>query len=114
MVAQSIIDLIRTYLIAVNDTGIRTNQAVLFGSWAKGKAHEDSDIDLVVITPDFDGAWDRNLVDKLWELTGLVPDAWRIEPIACGEREWLENDERLILEIARQEGQVITLHPETA
>jgi hypothetical protein len=31
----------------------------------------------------------------------------RIEPIACGEREWESNASRPILEIARREGIVI-------
>jgi len=46
------------------------------------------------------------------ELRIEIPEAWRIEPIACGEREWLEDDSRAIIEIARREGEVITLEPE--
>jgi len=46
-----------------------------------------------------------DLVETLWRAT-LAADV-RIEPIACGEREWETDDSRPILEIARQEGIVI-------
>ena len=114
MVKEAVLEIIRNYMQAVNQAGIRASRAVLFGSWARGEAHEESDIDLVVIAPEFDGEWERELLNQLWELTAFVPDAWRIEPIACGEREWLEDDERAILEIARREGEMITLEPEIA
>lgn len=32
---------------------IRLDRILLFGSWARGEATEDSDIDLLVISPDF-------------------------------------------------------------
>jgi predicted nucleotidyltransferase len=68
-------------------------------------AHEWSDIDLVVIAPEFDRPRTIEMVEQLWEATGLADD--RIEPIPCGEREWETNGGRPILEIARQEGVVI-------
>jgi predicted nucleotidyltransferase len=114
MVKETVLGIIHSYLQAVNQAGIETRRAVLFGSWARGEAHDESDIDLIVIAPEFDEEWKRDLLDQLWELTALVPDAWRIEPIACGEREWFEDTERPVLEYARQEGEVITLEPETA
>jgi len=50
----------------------------------------------------------------LWQLRVTIPEAWRIEPIACGERQWIEDDERAIIEIARREGQMITFNPQAA
>jgi predicted nucleotidyltransferase len=114
MVDQSVLKIVRDYLQAVNEAGLRVSRAVLFGSWARGEAHPDSDIDLVVIAPEFDGQRDRSLVDRLWELTASIPGAWRIEPIACGEHQWLEDNTSPIIEIARREGQVIILTPEAA
>ena len=32
---------------------IKINKVILFGSWAKTKAHRDSDIDFIIISPDF-------------------------------------------------------------
>jgi len=115
MVKQTVLDIIRSYLQLLNQAGsLNVSRAVLFGSWARGDARPDSDIDLVVLAPEFDKGDDRDLIGRLWRLRIEVSEAWRIEPIACGEREWLEDDSRAIIEIARREGQVINLEPETA
>ena len=112
---QTVLEIIRNYLQVVNRANIQAKQAVLFGSWARGDAGEESDIDLVVLAPEFDEEQNyQELIDRLWRLRVEIPDAWRIEPIACGEREWFENTERPILEYARQEGEIITLEAETA
>jgi predicted nucleotidyltransferase len=112
MADQSILNLVRDYLRAINQAGIRASRAILFGSWARGEARSDSDIDVVIIAPEFDGHRDRKLVNRLWELTASIPGAWRIEPIACGERQWQEDGTSPIIEIARREGEVIAFTPE--
>ena len=86
-----------------------TRFGVVFGSQATGKADEWSDIDLLVVSPRFDGQRDRRDVDLLWRLAARVDS--RIEPIPCGERQWHEDDSSAIIEIARREGEHITLHP---
>jgi uncharacterized protein len=105
MVDESIIATIRHYLAQLPAYGIHSRRAVLFGSYARGEARKESDIDLVVIAPEFDHNRDIESRQRLWVATGDADD--RIEPIACGEREWEEDDSRLILEIARQEGIMI-------
>jgi predicted nucleotidyltransferase len=51
--------------------------AYLFGSQVSGKAHEWSDIDILLISPDFSG----NRIDTRVELMGLTRDIDdRIEP----------------------------------
>ena len=42
------------YLAAVREQ-YRVDRAILFGSYAKGTQREDSDIDLIIISPDFRG-----------------------------------------------------------
>jgi hypothetical protein len=59
----------------------------------------------LVIAEEFDGAYDRTLVDLLWELRAKTDS--RIEPLAVGERQWREDSGSMILEIARREGQEI-------
>lgn len=92
------------YLASLRGFGIHASKAVLFGSFARGDASDLSDIDLVVIAPQFDGPRDVSLVKSLWRAT--VCDN-RIEPIPCGEHEWETDGSRPILEIARQEGIII-------
>lgn len=106
MVESSIVNIIKRYLAALQVFGIHSQRAVLFGSFAKGTANEYSDIDLVVISPEFDVSREYELISNLWIAT-MKADS-RIEPIPCGEKEWETDQSRPILEIARREGIVIT------
>ncbi|MCX7048556.1 MAG: nucleotidyltransferase domain-containing protein [Candidatus Sumerlaeota bacterium] len=105
MVESAIINVTLKYLAALPQYGIHARRAILFGSYARGAAHENSDIDLIVIAPEFDGDRTVAMVENLWLATGQSDT--RIEPIPCGEREWETDDSRLILEVARQEGILI-------
>ncbi|MBI2981756.1 MAG: nucleotidyltransferase domain-containing protein [Deltaproteobacteria bacterium] len=53
--AQKISDVeetIKAYIKELESKGIHVEKAILFGSYATGNAHSDSDIDLVVISRD--------------------------------------------------------------
>ena len=106
MVAPDIVTSVRHYLSALAKEGIAATFAVLFGSQAKGTADKWSDIDLIVVSPRFDGLKREGDVTRLWRLTARTD--CRIEPVPCGEREWVEDDTRAIIEIARREGVIIT------
>lgn len=109
MVESTIINTVRRYLAALPGVGIHASKAVLFGSFAKGRADRDSDIDLIVVAPEFDGPRDIEVIKDLWHATISADN--RIEPIPCGEREWESGDGRPIIEIARREGVVIEAEP---
>ena len=79
----------------------------LSGTGARGEATEWSDIDLLVIAPEFDGVRSIEMVKQLWRATAAADD--RIEPIPCGEREWETEEGRPILDIARREGMEISI-----
>jgi predicted nucleotidyltransferase len=102
MVDPGIVRVVQQYLSAVRRAGVRADRAVLFGSHARGTADAESDIDLLVIAREFDGAYDHALVNLLWELRAETDS--RIEPLAVGESQWREDDASAILEIARREG----------
>jgi predicted nucleotidyltransferase len=97
--------IVRRYLSALDGMGIQARRAVLFGSYARGEATEWSDIDLVVIAPQFDGARTIEMVKQLWRATAAADN--RIEPIPCGEVEWENEGGRPILDVAREEGVII-------
>jgi predicted nucleotidyltransferase len=105
VVENTIRNAVRQYLAVLPAVGIHAHRAVLFGSFARGEADQYSDIDLVVIAPEFDIGCDFDTIKNLWETTLLADN--RIEPIPCGEREWETGDGRPIIEIARREGVVI-------
>jgi len=102
MAETEVIDAIRQYLTSLGGHGIHARRGILFGSHANGTAHEFSDIDLVVLAPEFDAQKTHRMVHELWR-AGARMDA-PIQPIACGEREWEVDDERPIIEVARREG----------
>jgi len=105
MLDPAVVARLRAYLRALRATGIDVRFIVVFGSWVKGRADEWSDIDVVVVSPQFDGARSWDDVFLLWRVAAVTDT--RIEPIACGERQWTEDDSSAIIEIARREGQRI-------
>ncbi len=107
MVEPAVTDAIRRYLDSLRLRGIHASQAVLFGSHSIGKADEWSDIDLVVVAPEFDANRSIDLQEEMWRAIAGTDD--RIEPIACGTVEWEQGDTgRTIIEIARRDGIVIS------
>ena len=113
MVEPAIVGVIQNYLAAVRRAGIRVSRAILYGSYARGDAQPDSDVDILVIAPEFDDPYSKNRVDLLWTLRAQTDS--RIEPIAVGALGTTrpvagrKRDACVIIEMARREGQEIAL-----
>lgn len=107
MVDKAIVNSVRHYLKAVNASGLRVSFGVIFGSHARGEARKESDIDVMVVSPAFDGKRKLEEVAQLWICAAKAED--NIEPIACGEVAWRENESSPIIEVARQQGQIVKL-----
>lgn len=105
MADSNLVEIVQNYLQAVTDEGIPVSFGVLFGSQATGHTHHWSDIDLIVVSPAFDGAYPRAQKHKLWHIAGRVDN--RIEPIPCGEKRWHDEAISPLIVIARREGQII-------
>jgi predicted nucleotidyltransferase len=105
LVSQSVVEAVKHYLRRLLENGFDIHFAVIFGSQTTGQAGPWSDIDLIVVSPKFDGDLKRQDLDLLWRLAAHTDS--RIEPIPCGEHQWLEDDSSAILEIARREGQIV-------
>lgn len=110
MVDRSIVKKVRNYLINVNNEGIPVSFGIIFGSQVKGFSDRWSDIDLLVVSRHFDRSRDRRDVDLLWRLAAKTDS--RIEPIPCGEQQWDNDVSSAIIEIARREGETISLPEE--
>ena len=116
MADPAIVGIVQRYLRNLAQHGILAPMGVIFGSYAVGHPHQWSDIDLVVVSPVFDGTFSRDAINSLWRVAARTDS--RIEPIPCGQRQWVEDAVTPIIEIARREGvQVVlpqNLRPEVA
>lgn len=63
--ASELADIIRRFRHELTKEGIQCEQILLFGSQARGTAHEWSDIDLIVISPDWAGYNGRERLEIL-------------------------------------------------
>jgi len=107
MVDESIVRVVRQYLRNLIERGIPIQHGVIFGSQASGHPDTWSDIDLLVVSPRFDGERRRADVNLLWHVAARTDS--RIEPIPVGQRQFEEDDSSAIIEVARREGQKIFL-----
>ncbi|MBI4759520.1 MAG: nucleotidyltransferase domain-containing protein [Chloroflexi bacterium] len=103
MVDESIVKIVRQYLQSLIERGIPIQCGVIFGSQASGQPDTWSDIDLLVVSPRFDGERKRADVNLLWHVAARIDS--RIEPIPVGQRQFEEDDRSAIIEIARRQGQ---------
>jgi len=75
---------IKKYVQALANDGIEVQQVFLYGSHAKNRAHEDSDIDIIVVSENFTGkrllerlqilGWARRGVPEPVQAYGFTPE----------------------------------------
>lgn len=106
MVNPTIVNSVKNYLHEVSKSGIPVSFGVIFGSYAVGNPDEFSDIDLLVVSPRFDGIIPREAVNKLWHIAARTDS--RIEPVPCGQIQWQDDVTSAIIEIARTQGQTVS------
>ena len=73
MVDPEIRGIILSFVNTLRAKGIRIERVFLYGSFASGKTHSGSDLDLAIISPDFGR-------DRYEERKMLLRLAWRIDP----------------------------------
>ncbi len=101
MVNAKVIKIVKEYLDELAAKGIEIKKAFIYGSHASGTASPDSDIDLMLVSPLFDSETDKYM-PAIW--LSKIRTENRIEPIAVGEKRFIEDDVSPIIEIVRQEG----------
>jgi predicted nucleotidyltransferase len=73
MVNPEIRDIIARFINVLTIKGIQIEKVILYGSYASGKVHVGSDIDLAIVSPDFGK-------DRFEEGKMLLQIAWRVDP----------------------------------
>ena len=105
MVSKKIINIIKIYIKELITKDLQIKKVYLYGSYAKGTASVDSDIDLAIISPQFDSDSDK-YAPVIW-LSDYRAEH-KIEPITIGEERFKKDDVSPLLEIVRKEGIEIT------
>jgi predicted nucleotidyltransferase len=101
MSQTEVINIVRAYLVVLKQAGINIDKAYLYGSYARGEANIDSDIDLLLVSSQFDTN-DDYVLAKPWLYTNSVD--FRIEPLAIGLKKFTSDDTSPIIEVVRQTG----------
>ncbi len=105
MVNNAVIETSRRYLRQVEKAGIPVRFGVLFGSHVTGNIQQWSDIDVLVVSSLHDDNRNCETVGKVWRIAHDTDN--RIEPIACGARQWEEDHCTPIVKIARTKGIIV-------
>ena len=71
MATDEVMELSRKYLLLLNSQGLSVEKAYLFGSYAKGSATIQSDIDLLIVAKNYNEN-DDLMTGKMWMLTKKV------------------------------------------
>ena len=62
----SVIQDVKKYIAVLRENGISVDKALLFGSWAKGTARDESDVDVALVSTFFTG-------DRFMDRRKIVP-----------------------------------------
>jgi len=101
---DSAVTIARKYIRELEKNGYKITEAFLFGSYARGTAHEWSDIDIALVSPDFTG-------DRFKDSLKIIPFRRdidiRIEPMPFRPKDF--RDDPVMAEEIKQTGKRITL-----
>lgn len=78
---EQALELVRQYKQTISGM-FDTSKVYMFGSYSKGTAHEESDIDVAVVIPELKDDW-LSVVPRLWGATRNVSTL--IEPVLLEE-----------------------------
>jgi predicted nucleotidyltransferase len=84
---------------------VRVERIVLYGSHARGDARDDSDIDVLVVSPDFDPR--QPLRDQRTVSLAKIGVDLAISPIPVPSSQWRHHTTPSLLDVVRREGKVI-------
>ncbi|VAX29830.1 hypothetical protein MNBD_IGNAVI01-2790 [hydrothermal vent metagenome] len=94
--------IIKKYILELEKNGLEISKVFLFGSHAYGTPSKDSDIDLLIISPQFDSKDREKYSAILWMATETVD--YLIEPIGVGENFFNSNEFSPLLDLVKAKG----------
>jgi len=95
---KTVLTVISDFKKALEPAGIKPQKILLYGSYATGNYRPDSDIDLVVISEDFEG---KSYWQRIDLLSGAIYKVFQpIEAVAMTPQEW-ESEDSFIADYAK-------------
>lgn len=79
--------IVNDYIDDLKKDKLPIKQAIIFGSYAKGRPHKWSDVDLCIVSPKFKSSWDG--LQYLWVKRTKLTDP-HIEPIGYTPKDFRE------------------------
>jgi len=102
---NTVLNILSRFRSVLENQGLIVNRLVLFGSYVDGTHKEGSDIDVVVISEDFEG---KDYWERLDILSNAIYEIFEsIEAVAMTSVEW-ESGESVVSEFVREGAVLIT------
>jgi predicted nucleotidyltransferase len=101
MAKKQIIIILKKYISILKQEGINIDKAFLYGSYAKETETKESDIDLLIVSKQFDKN-DDYLIGKIWALTKKINS--KIEPYIIGLDRFKTDDTSPLIQLVKKEG----------
>jgi len=100
MPANRYIEKVKEFINLLNQNGIDVSEAYLFGSAVSGKIEENSDIDVAVVSPKFQGILFYD-IEKISKFRRRIDLRLEIHPFSMSE---IENDPPAFFQHIQQKG----------
>lgn len=88
---------ISQYVDMLKEDKLPIKKVILFGSFAKGSQKKWSDIDLCIVSPKFQNAY--NALRYLWSKRKIIDIEYTIEPVGFSPKDFSNRYDTLISEI---------------
>ena len=98
---RTVIELLKRYLKILIAEGILINKAYLYGSFSNNSANDRSDIDVLIVSDNFDNDNDE-AVGRIWYLTKKVNT--KIEPFLVSTKRFYSEESSPLIQIVKQQG----------
>ncbi len=98
MAEREIIEILKKYIFILRTEGITVDKAYLYGSYSSNSAHDDSDIDVMIVTENEDDY----LTGKIWSLTRKVNS--KIEPYLVGKERFNSFENSPLIDLVKKTG----------
>jgi predicted nucleotidyltransferase len=91
---ETVLAIVSEFRKALESGGVNPQKLILFGSFATGQYREDSDIDLVIISEDFE---DKSYWERIDILSAAIYEVFEpIEAVAMTPQEWQAGDSIIV------------------